>query len=110
MPKSDDIAKYILDNNLSADQLLIVLERYSAMSMLPNILKKLKWRHAEKHPRDVLELAHHDDEVLEKLSEHYALSTPKIIINPQIIGGYKVIKEYEMHDASVGGLVDRLFR
>ena len=124
MPKSKDIAKYIRENNIDAKSIILMLEKYKAIALLPSLLKNLKYLNRLEYPVTVIELAKNDSTFLEKnedididnnmiksiedkfLEKNEAKT---IIENKQIVGGFRIIKNYKLYDYSVGGYLGRLF-
>lgn len=112
MPKSNDIAQYVIDNGVTAHDLIAMLTKYDALAMLPNILKKMKYFNAIDNPQPVIDLAHSDigANVIKDINEAYSLNNSLVNFDSKMIAGYRVVKDYKMYDMSVSGYIDRLFR
>ena len=110
MPKSKDIAKYIRENNIDAKSLILMLEKYKAIAMLPSILKVLKNLELQVNPVPVIELPHEntDTELIANISLAHKIKKGNINFNKNILGGFRVIKDYKLYDYSISGYLNRL--
>lgn len=110
MPKTEDIAKYIIDNNLSIEDILTTLNKYNATSLLPAIYKKSLSIYKSRHPDDIVQSSHPlSSETLQSIASQHALTTPHLRQVPNLLGGYRIVKDYKMYDYSMSGILDRLF-
>ena len=110
MPKPKDIAMYVLDHQVSAEDLIAALTKHDALSLLPIIIDLLKKLHADRYPSPVIETAFPiDDTLIKEIENIYKVSKPKIVIAPQLLGGYIVSHDYKMYDNSILGKVERMF-
>ncbi len=124
MPKSKDIAKYIRENNIDAKSIILMLEKYKAIAMLPTILKVLKNLELQANPLPVIEISHIADAETFKIIESKFLTEKsnedkkdkkdkiskdkKVVENKALLGGFRVIKDYKLYDYSISGYLDRL--
>ncbi len=110
MPKTEDIAKYVLDHNVKVEDLLTILNKYKAASLLPSIYKKALYIEKSRHPDPIVESSHQlDSTTMESITSHYALTTPTLIHNSNLLGGYRIVKDYKMYEYSMSGILNRLF-
>ena len=120
MPKAKQIAEYVLDNNVSSEELYAVLDRNESMILLPVILKYIKGIYEERYPTPVIESAFQlDDGTLSLIKSQNNIiddknslsrKTSKFVINKKLLGGYTVIKDYKIRDQSILGIMNKLFK
>lgn len=118
MPKAKQIAEYVLDHNVSSEELCTILDRNGSMMLLPVIMKYIKGIYGERHPIPVVESAFQLDDRLISLiksqnnieDKDQSIQTSKFVINKNLIGGYTFTSDYKMIDRSLLGTIDKLFK
>ena len=112
MPSSNQIANLVLKNNLSLNNLNLVLAKYNAQSMLPIILKKLKSKIKLSNPTRTLEIATVlSPAALESLKLQLFksdLEDVEVIINNKLLAGFRSTQNYKSIDASAERIINQI--
>lgn len=110
MPSAKAIAKYVLDNNVSSNDLDLVLSKYNAIALLPVIIKYIRNLYQERYPIATIESPFDlDKEAITLIKNKNNIENYKFIINKKLLGGYTVSKDYKINDNSLLWIINKLF-